>query len=691
MAISSKRILTFIAEINEPFTHATVLQHFSKPARKKKTRARSSGKEIAKVEHVLSTLAGIGYLIRKKGRYRKNPEFSLAGKIRLMQSGMGVVKIDEGLEVVIAADSTNYAHSNDLVQVEITSVKRDSIWGRVTKVVRRSRSEYMAKIDSVRSDGTVLTLLDIPGHIKVFSQESRKGLRAGDYALVTMKGISGTRQICSIGSTFPSNTEDHDVERISLKHSLPEPYDENYQLDEKIVSALKTTESERRDYRKLFTVTIDGDYAKDFDDAISLEKKGKQYLLYVHIADVSSYVARGSALDGEAYSRGTSYYLGNRVIPMLPEVLSNNLCSLVEGEDRYTLTAELVLDAKGTVKSFSFHRGIIRVNKRLTYKIAHGLVTGKAKTKIALLLREMHALAAALKASRMRMGRVDLTLSDQEVVYDGERAVDIRFAERLTSHLIIEEFMLSANEAASKVLRENNVPTLYRIHEDIAPDKLYALKGFLASFGISVRNMENTGVALQEVVDGVAGREYQQVVNFVILKSFMQAYYGEKPLGHFGLGFRDYTHFTSPIRRYPDLIVHRCITALVTGNKPPYSEHELQDIGAKSSEMERVAQNAERDLIRLKSCRIMEEHVGETFDVVVSGISKSGMYVSLIEKPIEGFIPLRVLTDDYYLVNEDEYSVTGKRLGRRFRLGDIIKARLIGSDISMMRIDFEAL
>jgi ribonuclease R len=301
----------------------------------------------------------------------------------------------------------------------------------------------------------------------------------------------------------------------------------------------------------------------------------------------------------------------------------------------------------------------------------------------------MMKLAETLHKKRSSSGRLDLNLTDQEIIYEKDKLKEIRFAARLKSHMLIEECMLSANEAVSKALKDNGVPSLYRVHEKISDKNLESLKKFMLVLGIKIPGGKNAGINLQEVLQKVAGKPYEQVVSLVILKSMMQAFYGPEPLGHFGLGFTDYTHFTSPIRRYPDLVVHRCLKSLIDSSPRPYDMQQLLEAGEKSSTMERIAQKGERDLIKIKSCRILKDSVGNEFDAVISGMAKFGLFVSLIDMPIEGMIPLKNLKDDYYSINEDNYTVTGNRRGRVFRLGDKLRVKLVQADIETLRIDFE--
>ena len=517
---------------------------------------------------------------------------------------------------------------------------------------------------------------------------SPSSVKKGYYAFVEVgEEITRLGHRCDFKETFPPDSEDYDIQRIIVKHGLPSKHGDYKELADPR-GIIKKDSAKRTDFRGLFTVTIDGEYSKDFDDAVSLDVSGGMHRLYVHIADVSSFVKPGSPLDQEAQKRGTSFYIGNRVIPMLPEVLSNELCSLNAGQDRLTLTAELIIDRHGDLRNTAFHRGIINVDKRLTYAQADDLISGKGSSSLKKEIIRMNDLAVLLKKMRMTRGRVDLNLPNEEIIYDGGNTADIRFETRMASHRLIEEFMLSANEAASRTLREAAIPTLYRVHENISEEKIGALIGFFKTLGIRFDRGISIGCALQEIVDSVAGKNYEQVVNFIILRSFMQAYYGTEPVGHFGLGFKDYTHFTSPIRRYPDLVVHRCIKSLIGKTHPPYTKRELVTLGEINSASERVAVKAERDLVRLKACRILQGKKGTVYDVVVTSVSKYGINVAMIDKPIEGMVPMRFMTDDYYMVNEDEYTVIGRRLGRRFRIGDRLKAELVSADIDTMRIDF---
>ncbi|MDH7552582.1 MAG: VacB/RNase II family 3'-5' exoribonuclease [Spirochaetota bacterium] len=694
MSKTSSRIVQAIEKQKGFFTPndivAAVLLSPSKSKKSKKsTRVsqRQAQQTANRVQNAVITLYQYGFLTKKKGKFKVIQPFNFTGTFIHSKKGDGIVYLHDDIEVHIYREDVMHARNKDIVQAQLTDIRRGILFGRVTSIVTANKQMFFARCLKPNGKFRMLQLLDVPGNIQVITKEN---IKPGVLAIVTVKNsFIQNYQECTINAVI-ENEEQYDVQRIVGKYSLPGAHPE-YEHIENIEQYVHPHElAHRKDYRKLLTVTIDGETAKDFDDAISIEYKNGVYTLYVHIADVSAYVYKDDAIDKEAYNRGTSYYLGNTVIPMLPEKLSNDLCSLKAGVDRLTLSVMLQFDEYGNYRTHEIHRGIINVDQRLTYNVAQEILNSKKRSAIKTMLGHAKDLAQKLKAKRLSNGRVDLNLADAEMIFDNNASIaDIAFATRLDSHMIIEEFMLSANEVVSRVLRQNNVPTLYRIHEPIAQEKFIALQNFLKTLGIILKEEENVGLALQRVIDSVAQKEYQQVVNFIVLKSLMQAYYGPTPLGHFGLGFKDYTHFTSPIRRYPDLIVHRCIKSLIDRVQPPYSPDELAVIGEQSSKLERVAQSAERDLLKLKACRLLEERVGEEFEGIISGVTRFGFYVSLLDKPIEGMVPLKFLTDDYYLVNEDDYTVIGRRLGRRFRLGDLVKVRLINVDTDFMRIDFE--
>ena len=689
--MSTKSIIGSIEKLPELFSKGDLQKLLQKKRDERKSRRKEAGtltsKDIAVIENTLQSMILAGFLVKEKSKFRRK-SLVIEGTLSVNQSRDTVIKYNEQ-EILVKRDDTGSGQRGDTVSARIYELRRGFFCAEVVKIHKRKKDFHIARITGKSGSLATLRLLDVPGDIESCANIKKNNVTKNDYAVVTLTGgyLSG-RAESVIREVFSEDNEDYDFTRIKNRHSLPD--DHSYFSESEENLAIPESElKNRKDYTRLFTVTIDGDTAKDFDDAVSIRTSGKNTKIYVHIADVSAYVKPGSKIDAEAFARGTSFYLGNRVIPMLPEKLSNDLCSLREGVPRYTLTAEMNFDKSGNLVKFEAFRGIIRVNRRLTYTKADELISSKGMGQLNRTLQKMYRFAKLINEKRIKDGRLDLNLTDVEVIYDRNHVKEIRFATRLKSHILIEEFMLSANEAVSRELKEKNTPSLYRVHEKMSDENIESLKKFLTVLGLKIDRTLPLGRSVQEILWRVRGKPYEQVVNLVVLKSMMSAYYGIEPLGHFGLGFLDYTHFTSPIRRYPDLIVHRCLKSLIDSSAPPYKVSELIQIGEKSSAMERVAQKAERDMVKMKSCRIMKNRIGEVFDVVISGVSKYGMYVSIIEMPIEGMIPLRNLTDDYYMLKEDDFTITGRKYNRRFRLGDKIRARLSLVDIDMLRIDFE--
>jgi ribonuclease R len=694
MPVSSKKIIASIISKPYDFTRKELTDELIQPGferhrkkGKKSHKPYSQEKYASLVEETLSGIVSAGLIKRKKNRYIKIHSFTLEGKIRINTTGNGIISFGEN-DIIIKKEDAGNARNNDLVSAGITDFRKGSFYGEVRDIIQRTRDVYFAKVIHVKHDMVLYNLIDSPGSLEVCSATSPDKLSPGDIALVKLEQdeIRG-RQRCTVMNVFPPDDDSYDLTRIIMKHSLP-PQHKNYPVLSNVQN-LSHDSGPRKDYTRLFTITIDGEKAKDFDDAVSIERTNEGYTLYVHIADVSAYVRKDSELDREALSRGTSYYIGNSVIPMLPEVLSNDLCSLREGVDRLTLSVKMRIDNSGTIRGHDFKRGVIRVDRRLTYNTADEILNAGEKNPLYNALHAMYGLTTLLHANRIEHGSLELNITDESLIYENNVVTDIQYIERLKSHQIIEEFMLCANVAVSRSLRDKGIPSLFRNHEAMTPDSLLSLKKFLRQLNLRFKMTGNPAFNIQSVLHDISGTEFEHVVNMVILRSFMQAYYGASPEGHFGLGFKDYTHFTSPIRRYPDLVVHRCLKSLIDGARPPYSTEELILIGDKSSEMERVAQSAERDFVKIKSCRLMKERVGEIFKAIVSGVSRFGFYVTLIDMPIDGMVPLRALTDDYYIVREDEYTIVGKRHGRRFRIGDKITVRLVNVELERMIMDFD--
>ncbi len=696
MPVTSKKIIAYINARTGEFTRKEIIndlvnqkidRHHKKTG--KKSKSPEATRYTTVIDETLDAMVAVGLVRKKRKNLIKIHNFAFEGTIRVNSTGNGMLRALDN-EIIVKKDDTAGAHDGDIVAVKITDVKQGVITGIVDKIIHREKTTYFARVIEAKRDAVIYALMDVPGTREVSAVRPSGTFNKGDMALIRLEeGLHHKRQKCSVMNTFTPDDESHDLERIKIKHSLPGQHREYQELQD--IQALRLDSGSRKDYSGLFTVTIDGADAKDFDDAISIEKKGDGFTLYVHIADVSSYVRKNSELDREALKRGTSCYLGNNVIPMLPESLSNDLCSLREGVDRLTMSVEMDIDRNGSVRNHRFTRGLIRVNHRLTYTGADAILSGGEPVTLRDKLQSMYDCAMLLHRRRISQGSLELNLTDQSLVYENNVVTDIQYVERLKSHLLVEEFMLCANVSVSRAVRESGIPSLFRNHEPVSPDSLVSLKEFLRQLNIPFKIAGNVAANFQKVLDRVAGSEIEHVVNMVILKSMMQAFYGAFPEGHFGLGFKDYTHFTSPIRRYPDLVVHRCLKSILDGTTPPYSPDEIVEIGDRSSMTERVAQSAERDFRKIKTCRLMKDRIGEIFTGIINGVSRYGFYVTLTETPIDGMVPIWSLTDDFYLVKEDDYTVIGKRYGRRFRMGDRLKVKLTIVEIDRMIIDFEVL
>jgi ribonuclease R len=459
----------------------------------------------------------------------------------------------------------------------------------------------------------------------------------------------------------------------------------------------------RVDLRPLPIVTIDGETARDFDDAVYVEKEDSLYRLYVSIADVAHYVKRGSALDEEAYARGTSVYFPDRALPMLPEELSNGICSLNPNEDRLTKTALIEIGARGEVLKTRFFNSIIRSHARMTYTEVRQILVDRDAACLARYrdlvegFKRMEELALLLYGERRARGTLDFDLPEAQIVLDLQgKPENILRAERSIAHRIIEEFMIAANEAVARHLKEKHFPLLYRVHEGPDHEALEEIAPFLASLGyrLPLKHERIKPKELQKLLDASKGKPEEKVVNHVLLRAMKQAHYAPENIGHFGLGSLCYTHFTSPIRRYPDLIVHRMLEETLKKRNLKANEREeldryMDEAGKHTSERERVAMSAEREMVDLKKAQFMMDKIGEEFGGVIVSLANFGFFLELEDFFVEGLVKLSSLKDDDYHYYEKEYLIKGRRRGRKFRLGDRLRVKVLRINAFRSEIDFE--
>ncbi len=450
----------------------------------------------------------------------------------------------------------------------------------------------------------------------------------------------------------------------------------------------------REDFRDRLCFTIDPGDAKDHDDALSVRRTPDGLEIGVHIADVSWYVKEGSGLDREALERGTSVYLVDRVIPMLPEALSSDLCSLVPGQDRLTVSVVLDFDPALKLRERRVVRGVIRSDRRLAYEEAQGFLDGAPvndRDSIAVLsaLRDLSTVAAGVRKDRQEAGAVDFAIPEAKVILDDSgEPIEIRARERLEAHRIIEDLMILANEIVANIGLAEGLPLMYRIHEDPDPDRIEKLRELAGFFGYSLPLKEIRPADLSRLLDQAKDTSHEYLISSVTLRSMKRARYATDNVGHFGLASEAYAHFTSPIRRYPDLVVHRALVRWLKGSQPIAPEG-LKGVARHSSDMERRAQEAERESVEAKTIRYMQRHVGDEFEGTIGGVTSFGLFVVLDGVLAEGLVRLGSLVDDYYTYDADAHAVSGRRTRKRYRLGDRISVQVVRVDTESRTIDLE--
>lgn len=520
------------------------------------------------------------------------------------------------------------------------------------------------------------------------------GAHEGDKVLVEItkqyEGFANAKVLQVLGESGELLTEEAAI--IATAELNTEFPDYVIQTAQK-VSEQEITLDQRRDLRNLLTLTIDGVDTRDIDDAISLENLPSGVRLGVHIADVSHYVKLSGCIEKEAYERGTSVYFPDRVLPMLPPSLSNGACSLNEGEDRYALTCFMTFNEEGEKVDYEICESVIKSNARLNYDQVTALLDGadnnNLSPQIIDTLKDMASLCLKLEEKRKANGEITLDVKDAHIYVDEQGEIVIPEYERALSHRMIEQFMVSANESVADFAAKRGAPFLYRVHEKPTAEKVNLLYGFAKELGVKISNIpeEPTPKDYQKLLTAVEDMPFAPVVNKVMLRSMQKARYCENNLGHFGLASKCYCHFTSPIRRYPDLFVHRVLKAIMHGESNLLEKYATLAPSAAlaASKKERIAESTERSVDDLYKVEYMQKHIGEQFDAVISGVIESGVFAELANT-IEGFIPIELLPDDYYVHFPERFLLKGRR--HAFKLGDEVKVIVIGCDLCARRIQF---
>ena len=690
-------------------------------ARKPRTRLtppeiqRRAGFERDDLQPIIDALRELcrdGKLVRLKKNHYTLPDRQnlVAGRVHAHPDGYGfLIPEDKDAEdVYLSRREMRRVMHGDEVMVRIDRKPRGATEAHIVQVIGRAQKRLLG------------TYEEIDGKAYLIPMDARIGampLKITGARLETGKVVAA--EISRFGTAMSppeaamvqvmGNPDDPEVQaqsiifRFGLSPSFPT------EVHREVMSAAyEISESEiarREDLRALPIVTIDGENARDFDDAVYVRRNGQGYELFVSIADVSHYVRPETALDQEAYARATSVYFPDRAIPMLPETLSNGICSLNPAEDRLTKTAWIEFNSKGEATRSRFFDSVIRSHARMTYTDVRRILVDKDSECLARYaplvdqFKLMEDLALLIYANRKARGNLDFDLPEAEIILDLQGLPEnIVRAERNIAHRIIEEFMIAANEAVARQLTAKDFPTLYRVHEGPDQEALEDLVPFLLSLGYRLpQNKKNLPpLEIQRLLESARGKPEERVINRVLLRSMKQALYQPENIGHFGLASTCYTHFTSPIRRYPDLIVHRMLDQALRNDKPKPKEREdlksyLAEAGKHTSERERHAMDAEREMVALKKAQFMMTKMGEEFSGFINSLASFGFFVELDAYFIEGLVKLSSLTDDDYDYYEKEYVIKGRRHGKKFRLGDNVRVKVARINAFRSEVDFELL
>jgi ribonuclease R len=638
----------------------------------------------------------------------KSAAHLLEGTLHQYRAGFAFVipKEKKGQDVFIPPGAMGGAFHGDRVLVKIVKPEgQRKAEGEVVKVIERKTKNIVGTFETGATYGRVIPWDKKLQIIPIVSTKNFAG--ATDGMMVEAELISdGQPPEARILSLLGFRGEpDLDAKIIISKYGLPREFEKEILAEAEEVAVIRPEDyEERKDFRKWYTVTIDGEKARDFDDAVSITAfKNGSYLLGVHIADVAHYVRPSTALDREALERGNSVYFPDLVIPMLPEKLSNEICSLNPQVDRLTISAVMRFDPEGKLTDYHIYPSVIHSNERMTYTAVKRIVEDhdpellRRYEPLVDVFLTMKTLALLLMKQRRKRGSIDFDLPEPEVILDltTGRMTGVIRSERNIAHRIIEEFMLIANEVVATLIDKSKSPGIYRVHEAPPPEKIMDFASLAASLGYRLPTdpKKITPRDLQKLLTKLEGKPEERFLNVLLLRSMARARYDSQNSGHFGLALKDYTHFTSPIRRYPDLIVHRILKSIFTGRKKDGSRlnklaAQIPEIAEHCSITERRADDAERDFIQLKKVEFMRDKLGEAYDGFITGVANFGMFVELQEFFVEGLIPLKYMDDDHYQYHENRHFLKGRKKGKIYRLGDPVKVQVVKVDRDKREIDF---